>query len=143
MTTVTVDKQGKVGLPEDVLKESHIQPGSQLVVLAHEGKIVLLDKERFRQQVEQPAQEVLAQFRRSIASAPQAPFLGGLTFEEYAALSEEEETALWERLSAEAEKELRHVKESDVPAHFRPAGQKRGARNPARRAATARRAKIA
>ena len=120
MTTVTVDKTSKVDLPQAVLEKSQIKPGAQLVVLVREGKIVLVDPERFQRLIEKPGQEMLDQFRHSLARDPQAPFFGGLTLEEYAALSEEEEEVLWERLSAEAETELRHGKEIDIPAHFRP-----------------------
>jgi hypothetical protein len=124
MTTVTVDPAGSIDLPEEILKESCISPGSQLVVLAHEGRIVLLEGERFRQRVEEPAQEMLARFRRSLTSDPRSPFFGGLSFEEYAALSEETEQVLWDRLTAEAERKVKGA-ERDIPSHFRPAGQKR------------------
>jgi len=124
MTTVTLGATGSIDLPEGVLEESRIQPGSQLVVLAQEGGIVLLDRGRFQQQVEEPVEELLAQFRRSLARHPQRPFFGGLTFEEYAALSEEAEQELWDRLSAEAEGKIKGA-EHDIPPHFRPAGQKR------------------
>jgi hypothetical protein len=124
MTTVTLAPTGSVDLPEEILKESRIQPGSQLVVLAREGRIVLLDAERFRQRVGEPAQKILAQFRRSLAREPQMPFLGGLTLEEYAALSGEAEQELWDRLTAEAEERVKGA-ERDIPPHFRPAGQER------------------
>jgi bifunctional DNA-binding transcriptional regulator/antitoxin component of YhaV-PrlF toxin-antitoxin module len=121
MTTVTVDPRGSVDLPDEVLRESHIQPGTQLLVLAREGKIVLLDAERFRKRVEEPAQELLDRFRRMWANDPQMPFLDGLTVEEYAALSDEAEQELWDRLAAEAEQKMPRV-EHEIPPHFRPAG---------------------
>src|SRR5947209_18737155 len=124
MTTVTLDATGSIDLPEGVLKESRLQPGSQLVVLAQEGRILLVDRARFQQQVEEPVQEMVAQFRRSLARHPQRPFFGGLTFEEYAALPEDAEQELWDRLSAEAEGKVKGT-EQDIPPHFRPAGQKR------------------
>ena len=43
MTTVIVDPTGKVGLPEDILQASHIQPGTELIVIAEAGKITLMD----------------------------------------------------------------------------------------------------
>jgi hypothetical protein len=124
MTTVTLGATGSIDLPEGVLEESRIHPGSQLVVLAQEGRIILVDRERFQQQIEKPLQEMLAQFRRSLARHPEMPFFGGLTFEEYAALSEDAEQELWDRLSAEAEGKVKSA-ERDIPPHFRPAGQKR------------------
>jgi len=124
LKTVTVDSGGTVDLPAEVLQESGIQPGSPVVVLAREGRILLLDQERFRERVEKPVQEMLARFRRSMEQQPQAPFFDGLTDEEYAALSEEDEQALWDRLTAAADKQLESP-ERDIPPHFRPAGQKR------------------
>src|SRR5216683_2942729 len=94
LKTVTVDSSGGVDLPAEVLHESGIQPGSSVVVLAREGRIILLDQGRFRERVEKPMQEMLAQFRCARAHDPRAPFLGDLTSEEYAALSEEAEQSL-------------------------------------------------
>src|SRR5258708_2948172 len=102
MVTVTIDESGQIDVPEAVLQESRIQAGSQLIIGTGEGMIRLIDKERFQQQLSEPMRQVLAHFRRSLARDPQAPFFGGLTFDEYAALSDEEEQALWDRLSAEA-----------------------------------------
>lgn len=133
MTTVTVDKTGKVGLPKEVLLESRIEPGTELLVLVEAGKVVLLDRQNVRERMAAVDKHIKERLHRSLSSAPDAPFFGGLTLKEYLALSDSEENALWERLSAEAEKELQHVQEIDVPAHFVPAGQVRSARIPARR----------
>jgi bifunctional DNA-binding transcriptional regulator/antitoxin component of YhaV-PrlF toxin-antitoxin module len=124
MIKVTVDESGQIDLPRAILKESDIQPGAQLLVLTGEGRITLIDRERLRQLASGPMQQILTQLRRSLAGDPDAPFFGGLTFEEYAALSEEEEQALWERLSAEAHRKVKVV-EQEIPPHFRPAGQER------------------
>ena len=91
---------GGIDLPAEAVQESSIQPGSPVVVLAREGRILLLEQERFRERVERPMQEMLARFRRSIEQQPQAPFFDGLTYAEYAALSEEDGQALWDRLTA-------------------------------------------
>ena len=104
MKTITVDPSGGIDLPAEALQESGIQPGSPVVVLAREGRILLLDQQRFRERVEKPMQEMLARFRRSMEQQPQAPFFGGLTCEEYAAISEEDEQALWDRMAATTEK---------------------------------------
>lgn len=124
MKTVTVDSTGGVDLPAEVLHESGIQPGTSVVVLAREGRIILLDQGRFRERVEKPMQEMLTQFRLARARDPRAPFFGDLTHEEYAALSDEAEQALWNRLTATTEKQVESA-ERDIPAHFRPAGQER------------------
>jgi hypothetical protein len=44
--------------------------------------------------------------------------------DEYLALSEEADNALWDRLFKEAERELK-TREQDIPANFMPARQKR------------------
>ena len=124
MDTVMIDEAGQIDLPAAILEESHIQPGSPLLLLTGEGRITLVDKQRLRQQLSGPMQQILAHVQRCLASNPQAPFLGGLTLEEYAALSEEEEQALWDRLAAESYRQVTPV-EQDIPAHFRPAGQER------------------
>ncbi|MBM3237697.1 hypothetical protein FJZ31_15520 [Candidatus Poribacteria bacterium] len=54
-------------------------------------------------------------------------FIGGLTYGEYLALSEEEEIAFWDRLFAEDEMEVDNFEEHDVKPDARvPAQQKRG-----------------
>jgi AbrB family looped-hinge helix DNA binding protein len=124
MVTVTIDESGQIDLPSAILKESDIKPGTRLLVLTGEGRITLIDRERLQQFASGPMQQILTQLWRSLASDPEAPFFGGLTFEEYAALSEEEERSLWERLSAEAHQKV-NVVEQEIPPHFRPARQKR------------------
>lgn len=53
------------------------------------------------------------------------PFLGGLTVREYLELSDEEDKAMWDRLYAEAEKEIGEYEEFEVkPDAVVPARQK-------------------
>src|SRR5262249_55078023 len=120
MTEVTVDAAGGIELPEEIRRGSGGQPGARLVVLAREGRIVLLGGERFWQRGGKPAQGVLEAFRLALARDPQMPFFGGLTLEEYGALSDEAEQALWDRLTMEAERKTGGG-ERDIPSHFRPA----------------------
>ena len=55
-------------------------------------------------------------------------FIGGLTYEEYLALSEEEAAAVWDRLFAEEEMEADNFEEHDVKPDARvPARQERSA----------------
>lgn len=61
--------------------------------------------------------QVLTHKRDGAPLALDEPFLGGLTYREYLALSPEDEDALWERLFAEAEeslKDLEELEEADV-----------------------------
>jgi antitoxin component of MazEF toxin-antitoxin module len=117
VTIVTVGPSGGIDLPEAVLQDSRVQPGSQLVVLAREGRIILLDAERFRERVEKPAEELLAQFRAALAEDPQAPFFDGLSYAEFAGLSEEAERELWDRLAAEADRQVKGGQDSDQDEH--------------------------
>jgi hypothetical protein len=109
MATVLIDESGQIELPGAVLVESRIQPGASLLVLTGEGRITLVDKERLRQRLSEPMRQIMSQLQRSLAEDSQAPFFGGLT----PALSDEEERALWDRLSAEAHRQVKPV-ERDI-----------------------------
>ena len=50
--------------------------------------------------------------------------LFGITAEEYFALSEEEEVALWEKRYKEESEKVNAEPEIDVPSHFTTSGQK-------------------
>jgi hypothetical protein len=59
--------------------------------------------------------------------APDEPFIGGLTYGEYLALSEEEEAAFWDKLFTEEAMEIDDFEEHDVRADARvPGRQERG-----------------
>jgi hypothetical protein len=132
MATVTVDPMGKVGLPEDIFQTSHIQPGAELVVFAEVGKITLIDREQvLRERMKAVDDEMRARLRQALEAGGEASFFAGLPLKEYLALSEEEDKALWNRLLKEAEREVKII-EHEIPPHFRPAGQRHGARGPAR-----------
>jgi len=56
--------------------------------------------------------------RTSLAHAGKDAVFAGLSLDdEYLALSEEEDTALWDRLFKEAEQELK-IRAQDIPAHY-------------------------
>ena len=60
--------------------------------------------------------------------ASDEPFIGGLTYGEYLALSEKEEAAFWDKLFTEEAMEIDDFEEHDVRAGARlPARQERGA----------------
>lgn len=136
MTTVTVDQMGKIGLPDDILQTSHIQPGTELVIIAEAGKITLIDRQvlakgDLRERMQAVDGEMRARLRQAIKEGGEASFFAGLSLKEYLALKEEEEKALWDRLFHEAEQEVKLV-ERDIPPHFRPAGQRHSARGTSR-----------
>jgi bifunctional DNA-binding transcriptional regulator/antitoxin component of YhaV-PrlF toxin-antitoxin module len=131
-TTVTVDPTGKVELPADVLQASHIQPGTELVVRAEVGKIILMDRKQvLGERMKTVDRKLRVRLHKALKAGGQTSFFAGLSLDEYLALSVEEEKSLWDRLSHEAEREVKVI-ERDIPPHFRPAGQRHGARGATR-----------
>ena len=124
MRTVVIQEAGEVVLPRETLEESHITIGTELVVVAHAGQILLLDREQIRRRVEEIGQQMQEVLRTSLAHAGKDAVFAGLSLDEYLALSEEEDNALWDRLFKEAEQELK-IREQQIPAGFVPARQKR------------------
>ena len=122
--TVVIQKAGEVVLPRETLEESHITIGTELIVVAHAGQILLLDREQIRRRVEEIGQQMQEVLRTSLAHAGKDAVFAGLSLDEYLALSEEEDNALWDRLFKEAEQELK-IREQEIPAGFVPARQKR------------------
>ena len=57
MATVTISEAGKISLPEDVLQNSDLGPGSEVVVIASKGQITLVDRKRFEQLLAQQGPE--------------------------------------------------------------------------------------
>ena len=66
--------------------------------------------------------------RRGRPLKPDEEFIGGLTEEEYFALTEPEREALWDQLQAEVTRPLSRRKEIEVDSSYRPAGQRRRAK---------------
>jgi len=122
--TVVIQEAGEVVLPRETLEESHITIGTELIVVAHAGQILLLDREQIRRRVEEIRQQMQDALRTSLARAGKDAVFAGLSLDEYLALSEEEDNALWDRLFKEAEQELM-IREQEIPAGFVPARQKR------------------
>jgi len=122
--TVVIQEAGEVVLPRETLEESHITIGTELIVVAHAGQILLLDREQIRRRVEEIGQQMQEVLRTSLAREGKDAVFAGLSLDEYLALSEEEDNALWDRLFKEAEQELK-IREQEIPAGFVPARQKR------------------
>lgn len=129
--TVVIQETGEVVLPRETLEESHITAGTELVVVARAGQILLLDRKRIRHRLEEIGQQMQDALRTSLARAGKDAVFAGLSLDAYLALSEEEDRALWDRLFKEAEKELK-IREQDIPADFVPARQKRREGGPTR-----------
>ena len=132
--TVVIRETGELVLPREALEESHITAGTELVVMARAGQILLLDREQMRRRPEEIGQQMREGLRTSLVRASKDAVFAGLSLDEYLSLSEEEDTALWDRLLKQAEQELK-IREQDIPADFVPARQKRHAGSPPRSSA--------
>ena len=124
MRTVVIRETGELVLPRETLEESQITAGTALVVIARAGQILLLDRAQVRRRVEKIGQEIQASLDKALGQAGKDAIFAGLSLDEYLALSEAEEVALWDRLFKEAEQELT-IREHDIPPDFVPARQKR------------------
>ncbi len=124
MRTVVIRETGELVLPRETLEESQITAGTALVVIARAGQILLLDRAQVRRRVEKIGQEMQASLDKALGQAGKDAIFAGLSLDEYLALSEAEEVALWDQLFKEAEQELT-IREHDIPPDFVPARQKR------------------
>jgi len=77
-----------------------------------------------RRRVEEIGQRMREKLRGTLDRIGTDSLFAGLSLDEYLALSEEEDEALWDRLFQEAVRELK-VREQDIPVDFVPARQKR------------------
>ena len=77
-----------------------------------------------RRRVEEIGQGMQASLSKALGQVGKGAIFAGLSLDAYLALSEAEETALWDRLFKEAEQELT-IREHDIPPDFVPARQKR------------------
>jgi bifunctional DNA-binding transcriptional regulator/antitoxin component of YhaV-PrlF toxin-antitoxin module len=123
--TVVLQDTGEVTLPREILEESHITAGTELVAIARAGQILLLDRQQLHRRLEDLSQRMREGMRTALAQGAAEALFAGLSLEEYLHLSEDEDAALWTRLFQEAERKLRSG-EREIPAPFVPAQQKRG-----------------
>jgi hypothetical protein len=91
-----------------------------LVIIARAGQILLLDRAQVRHRVEEIGQGMQESLGKALGQAGKDTIFAGLSLDEYLALFEEEEIALWDRLFKEAEQELT-IREHDIPPDFVPA----------------------
>lgn len=124
MQTVVLRETGELVLPPETLEESRIRPGTELVVISRAGQILLLDQERIRYRMQEIGQKMREGMRKAISCSGRDAFFASLSLDDYLALSEEEDKALWGRLFREAELEMK-IGEQDILSNFVPAKQKR------------------
>ena len=122
--TVVLQETGELVLPRETLEESHVTAGTELVVIARAGQILLLDRKQIGRRVEEIGQRMREKLRETLDRIGTDSLFAGLSLDEYLALSEEEDEALWDRLFQKAVREPK-VREQDIPVDFVPARQKR------------------
>jgi bifunctional DNA-binding transcriptional regulator/antitoxin component of YhaV-PrlF toxin-antitoxin module len=121
---VVIRETGELALPLEILAESRIQPGTEVISISREGQILILDWKQVRRRMEEIGQKMREEMRGAIERRGKKTFFAGLSLDEYLALSDEKDEALWNRLFKEALGEMKIV-EQDIPADFVPARQKR------------------
>ena len=119
--TVVIQETGEVVLPRKTLEASPITAGIELVVVAGADSAA------------RPKADTSSNKGDRATDAGRIAFLLGAFGQggclhwpqsgRYLALSEEEDTALWDRLVKETEQELK-IREQNIPADFVPARQK-------------------
>jgi len=124
MKTVVIRETGELVVPLETLEESRIKPETELVVISRAGQILLLDRKQVRRRMEEIGKRMQGGLRKAIDRGGRDSLFAGLSLDEYLALSDEEDEALWDRLFKEAELEMKSG-ERDLPSDFVSAKQKR------------------
>lgn len=122
--TIVVEAQKGVWIEERFLRQAHL--GERLQVVVEEGEIRILPATTEPARLPYGAtadevQTVLREAREEVIAlyggqAPPAyqPYFGGVTWQEYQALSDEQRRALWDRVYAEFDVAIEDVEERDV-----------------------------
>lgn len=122
--TIVLEAQKGLWIEERFLQQAHL--GERLQVVVEEGEIRILpattESPRFPYgATPDEAQTVLREAREEVIAlyggqAPPAdqPYFGGLTWQEYQALSDEERQTLWDKVYAEFDVAIEDVEERDV-----------------------------
>ena len=122
--TLLLEEQKGLWIEERLLREAQL--GGRLQVLVAEGEIRILpaapEAPRLPYGIgEEEAQAVLRAAREEVMTLyggqvppEDQPYFGGLTWQEYRALSDEQRRALWDRVYAKFDVEIEDVEERDV-----------------------------
>jgi hypothetical protein len=103
---LSVDADGKITLSKQLLEQIGVTTESEFLVKEVSGTIVLIPMVHWKPLVESFKQKIENRFKEAGIKGDE-PFFASLTVDEYAALSEEEEKALWEKLYAEASRKVK------------------------------------
>jgi len=119
-----LEEQKGLWIEDRLLRQAQL--GKHLQVVVKPGKILILPAATVPVPLsytvtEDEAQATLKEVRKKITAlcggqAPPTdrPYFGGVTWQEYQALSDEERQALWNRLYAEFDEEIDVIEERDV-----------------------------
>lgn len=121
---IVVEAQKGVWIEERFLRQAHL--GERLQVVVEEGEIRILPTTTETPRLPygataDEAQTVLQEAREEVIAlyggqAPPAdqPYFGGVTWQEYQALSDEQRQTLWDKVYAEFDVAIEDVEERDV-----------------------------
>ena len=113
MAQTTAKISWRVKRAADVVRKLNGEELAQLVRLVpalREVQPVEVSREAVAEDFRRQALEM----RGGVAPSPDEEFIGGLTYEEYLNLSDEEEKAFWDWLFAEGEMDIEDFEEHDV-----------------------------
>ena len=122
--TILLEEQKGLWIEERLLREAQL--GGRLRVIVEKGEIRILpaapeasrlpygvEEEEAQAAWREVRKEVMALYGGHVPPEDQ-PYFGGLTWQEYRALSDEQRRALWDRIYAEFDMAIEDVEERDV-----------------------------
>ncbi len=122
--TIVVEAQKGVWIEERFLRQAHL--GERLQVVVEEGEIRILPAtteparlpygataDEVQTVLREAREEVIALYGGQTPPADQ-PYFGGITWQEYRALSDEQRQTLWDKIYAEFDVAIEDVEERDV-----------------------------
>jgi len=115
---LSVDADGKITLPKQLFEQIGMTTESEFLVKEVLGTIVLIPMVHWKPLAESFKQKIENRIKESGIKGDE-PFFASLTVDEYAALSEEEEKSLWEKLYVEASRKVKY-EEVEVGEDFIP-----------------------
>ncbi len=129
---ILLEEQKGLWIEERLLREAQL--GGRLQVIVEKGEIRILPAapeaprlpygvgtEEAQRVLREVREEVIALYGEQVPPNEQ-PYFGGLTWQEYRALSDEQRRALWDRVYAQFDVDIEAVEERDVRPDASPAG---------------------
>ena len=102
---IVANEDGSMVIPPEIAVTIGIAPKTEYLAYEHDGKILMISRYRLLSLLDSMTDAMIKKMEVAGGFSDDATFLFGLTAEEYFALGEEEEAALWEkRYKEESEK---------------------------------------